>query len=298
MCWGLRPTLGFVLAEGVALSALMIRRTGNDRLNVFLATPLFVQEVLQLAIWTSLEYDADASQRRCSVANSVLTMAVCGVISFVPGWVALFSMLGQPLDGVGRSLRHGLKCWALLCAALSGMNVVCTYVRHQLGWGSYCTVPGPWGHQIWGFMRVPWVFRPVAAVFYQLLVVVPIITVRHRTLAHFGLVLVGATPPFLYVVLGDEWGSFWCFWASLMCFVNLFEQILLDLFLPEDTTFEPSARTVNDLRHALEYIFGHDFAMLILPEDPCDRETGEHQGETIGLVEMVCEEHSANEEAR
>jgi len=68
---------------------------------------------------------------------------------------------------------------------------------------------------------------------YEGLLVVSLLNVRHTTLVPSFMFALGPLPLVLYTVIGEEWGSFWCFSASLMCVLYLLEPWMLRRFFSE-----------------------------------------------------------------
>eukprot|EP00927_Polykrikos_kofoidii_P065803 TRINITY_DN6151_c0_g1_i1.p1 TRINITY_DN6151_c0_g1~~TRINITY_DN6151_c0_g1_i1.p1 ORF type:complete len:359 (-),score=27.91 TRINITY_DN6151_c0_g1_i1:901-1932(-) len=226
MSWGFRPTLFFVVSESAALLLLLLRNDRNDRLNCFLHVPLLLQEILQLALWALLASNSGATEDHCGLLNPYLSLFEGAVVGFLPGWLALYSALTQPATEV--LLRRRLHAWALTCAVYTAFAIICVVIAQLLGACPRCTIAGPWGHQIWPFLSI----HPRALSFghyvnYIMLCLPPLAIVGRFTIAPVWLVGLYWLPAVLHIVIGDEWGSFWCFTASLGCFLYVFEPMVL-----------------------------------------------------------------------
>lgn len=269
MCWGLQPTLCFVVGELGVLVVLFLRNQGNDRTNAFAHMPIFLQEVVQAAIWIILEAEP-GSAGTCSGANMALSLSEAGLVGFVPGWFLLWSSLCTASVGDGRRCRAYVLLWGVYTI----LAVIALIFLQMLGICPLCTVSGPWGHQIWPFLVIkPWILKlflmGAHGLVYISCVALAMLHVRKHGSVAIGLVTVWWCPPIAYLVIGDEWGSFWCFSASVMCVFYLFEPCLLRrighlLELKSDPilewTLEPARsnsallQAFNDARTLLEIV--------------------------------------------
>lgn len=164
------------------------------------------------------------------LVSSVVTYLVCGV----PAWISL-----QPLIFGELHAEHRKMAWSCL-----GLAVVLGSAGAlvQLGQSSKCTYPGPWRHQIWPVLHLQYDLLPnlVGKLLGRLLSVGNLwlygaasfggfLTARPSYVLLF-LAAVGVNAQVLIVFLGPEWGSFWCFQASLLCVVALSEPYLFKKF--------------------------------------------------------------------
>lgn len=250
MCWGLQPTLCFVAGELAVLVVLFLRNQGNDRTNAFAHLPIFLQEVIQAAIWIVLETESSTVET-CTQANMALSLSEAGVVGFVPGWFMLWSSLCTANVGDVRRCR----AYAVLWGVYTIMAVIAVMFFQIQGICPLCTVSGPWGHQIWPFLVFkPWLLKSSLMIAHGLsyisCVALAMLHVRKHGTVAMGLVTVWWCPPIAYLVIGDEWGSFWCFSASVMCVLYLFEPCILRrlgylLELPPDANLEWSLEPVK-----------------------------------------------------
>jgi len=229
MCWGFQPTLIFVSVEFLCLVALYVRNQRNDRLNAFMHVPLFSQEAIQLAIWAVIAREPGATPKSCEGLNVGLSFLEACVVGFLPGWLALYAYKGQPPGPSIYVLQRRLKSWVWACVCWVSLSVVLFVLTQALGWSPRCTVAGPMGHQIWPFVSI----KPRFLVFlnvcvYDGLLCTSLAMTRHVTVVPAGLAAVGFLPVLLFAVMGDEWGSFWCFSASLLCVLYLIEPLILE----------------------------------------------------------------------
>jgi len=230
MCWGLQPTLFFVVSEASVLIAIYVRNERNDRFNCLLHTPLLLQETIQLLLWAQLAREADASADKCSSLNEWLSMLEAGIVCFVPGWLAVYASRTQPPGPRGCVLKRQLEAWAILCGGYTAIVIVCIMVAQRFGLCPRCTVAGPWGHQLWPFLSLrPWVLVIMHYVNYIHLCLPGVALVGRHTMAPLFILCTFWLPVALQVAIGNEWGSFWCFTASLACFLYPFEPMLLRL---------------------------------------------------------------------
>lgn len=240
MCWGFYPTLVFVLAELLVLAVVFWRNQLNDRLNVFLHIPFFGQEVVQLLIWMALSSDAYATPQTCASLNSWLSLLVGVIGCMIPCWLALYAMRAQPSEPQSLLVRGRLRAWAIICGSFATFELDVIVLAQVLETCPRCTVPGPWGHQIWPFLQI----RPKALSLMHyppyIFLIVPsfiLAMVGTGTLVPFAFGFIWWHPPLLYLIMGDEWASFWCFGSSLLCFVYLVEPFLLKTLEWEPTPF-------------------------------------------------------------
>eukprot|EP00746_Dinoflagellata_sp_MGD_P147139 gnl/MRDRNA2_/MRDRNA2_79517_c0_seq1.p1 gnl/MRDRNA2_/MRDRNA2_79517_c0~~gnl/MRDRNA2_/MRDRNA2_79517_c0_seq1.p1 ORF type:complete len:204 (+),score=2.32 gnl/MRDRNA2_/MRDRNA2_79517_c0_seq1:127-738(+) len=160
MCWGFQPTLFFVLVELAVLVILCLRGITNDRLNVLLHMPFFLQEVVQLGLWFVIDRDGEVNMEKCGSANVAMSMLEGGIVGFVPGWLAIWTAIGQSPALFRNLLRRRLFSWAFMCSCYVVFCLMLVAMMQSFGLCPRCTIPGPWGHQIWPFLRIqPWPMR-------------------------------------------------------------------------------------------------------------------------------------------
>jgi len=229
MCWGFQPTLVFVLAESIVLGVLIWRKEYNDRLNAFLHVPLFTQEAVQLALWAVLDKEINTTPDQCGPWNSLLSIAEAVIVGYVPGWFALYVSMSRETPSKVRQRLRGL---AVLWAGYTLIVIFDVICLQMVGMLPHCTTAGPWGHQIWPFLVVnPWPLRillcAIHLAFYCGFITISLVEVKFESVALGGFFAIYSLPPVLYLFIGNEWGSFWCFSASLICPFYLLEPTLL-----------------------------------------------------------------------
>jgi len=117
----------------------------------------------------------------------------------------------------------------------------CLYMRQRIygEWlqgsvfeGARCTFRGPYGHQVWPMMSFPsgrWGLKLFSAGLYMTLgggfALIP--KPGYICLA-LNVLAVAATV--MYLTMGDEWGSVWCWMASCLCFLYIVEPFLFHYF--------------------------------------------------------------------
>jgi len=100
---------------------------------------------------------------------------------------------------------------------------------HWCFMGPYCTRAGPHGHQIWPFVVFPhWTLKFAACGLY-LSIVGSFNLLARPSFAFAAISLLGVPSVLLlYLLVGDEWGSVWCWLASMSCVIYLFEPWLIE----------------------------------------------------------------------
>ena len=248
MCWTLEITLAAASMETLCLLALCCRGRRYDRPNASLILPLVLQEWLQVVLWAHI----GSSATECDETNQAASAAITYLVCAVPAW-----MCCQPLfylNEISSELRTSAKkclVMACLCGASGAMVQV---VGQAVGWmTSICTYPGPWHHQIWPILNIQyntfegfvgsvlgWSLSAGNLWLYGLASLGAFICPRPSYVLPT-LACVGLNAQFLILVLGREWGSFWCFQASLLGLVALVEPWLFDClgepsgFVPKDS---------------------------------------------------------------
>lgn len=230
MCWSYEVTLAASVVETLSVLILCCRRQRNDCANARIILPFVLQEWLQVLLWLHMgasAYDCDEVNR---VASVVVTYLVCAV----PAWLSLQPFLiNQPILKENRLL--------LLGGTLFGVGgCLVHFVAGNAGWmGGSCTYQGPWHHQVWPVMNMFYDFAPGwlgHAIGHVLSLAnfaayaagsagLWITTVPSYLLG--ALLVVGVQGELLILVLGPEWGSFWCFQASLLVTIAFVEPVLV-----------------------------------------------------------------------
>jgi len=231
-------TFAVVLLETAALIFMWCRNKCHDHMNVMMHLPVYLQEVFQLVIWLDLTMDgavtyADEPRSSCSKTNLYSSFAITVLVTGLPSWsffvakhwVIDFYNHGFPFP-IFRiyDLRIRLYWLVILSYCLIGW---------YYGWYPFCTAIGPNGHQIW-----PVVFAPHTLVRYLHPVLYAYIIDRGvqpwmMVPSYYMLVFMSLSVLVLFIMwlrIGWEAGSFWCFTASLTCLVGLIEPYLFQRF--------------------------------------------------------------------
>ncbi|CAK9101892.1 unnamed protein product [Durusdinium trenchii] len=234
MCWSLEVTLAFAAAETLALLALVGRARRYDRANAFLILPLVLQEWLQVILWMHIGETAT----ECDGTNQAASAWVAYVVCAVPAWISLQPLLGAPheLSDEHRQMCRSFVAMAILCGLCGALVQL---LGSSFRWmSSVCTYVGPWHHQIWPVMNIQYNIFPgflgsligkVLSAGNLLLYMICSIGgfLAHRP-SYVLPAMVGLSAELLILVLGPEWGSFWCFQASGLSFVALLEPWLFE----------------------------------------------------------------------
>lgn len=265
MCWSPTVSLAFALGETIALLFLWRRRARFDRDNVLLHLPLVVQEVLQALLWPHVSADrsesagwADQGLHQCTRYNAGYSYALLVVITAVPvwwthrvaredairheewasegegahGWIRARMLLSRPAgrDRFTRMATVIRRLHALLALVFAWLylRADATKASH---WCATCTTRGPHGHQVWPFMV--WPNKAVEIAFFVVYFSISgggIRLLSRPTLFPLAIgVLAVATVP-LYIFLGAESGSIWCWAASTLVFMYIIEPHIIDRF--------------------------------------------------------------------
>jgi hypothetical protein len=173
-------------------------------------------------LWRSINRDglteAVALQEGCSMDNTAWSFAVILIIQAVPmiwGFRSLVSLPHQACKAYKiRAQVHVLRCitwWVLVCAY--------TTVGVAYRWYPRCTYIGSCGHQIWTAVRIPNpIVRLVGIVIYlRLCTVSNFMDAREGMVNVIFMLTSGPLIVVMFFLCGYEFGSFWCFSASVMC---------------------------------------------------------------------------------
>ncbi|KAL3916134.1 MAG: hypothetical protein SGPRY_006949 [Prymnesium sp.] len=222
------------LVEGLVLAFCWWRRAGHDRRHVIGHLPILLQELCQAFLWTQMR-ESD-TPRSCSASNRGLSFVITIVVHAVPAAFAVKAWLGMEHNpGIhtraGIPFRRGLRqvlrqtfCWGVTLPTTTGILMAMGV------WTHVCTVRGPHGHQVWPLVMMPIpsnmeyasIIRLVMWGAYFVVVSRPMYMDPAPDIAVAAFNIVGpATVVVLVLWLGDEWGSSWCFLASLLCFFYL-----------------------------------------------------------------------------
>lgn len=266
MCWSPFVSLFFATAESLCLAYMWLRNRAFDRANVVFLLPLLAQEVLQALLWPEVTEDRtealgwdDPALHRCTSRNSAysyaIVIAVCGVPvgwtwralaenrmhrealddSRAPAWAShvgrLSSFGSRALTGVAYAQLGGLFFIGCLFATpmLFVPYLASTRLDDVYACCARCTTRGAHGHQVWP-MTV-WksrVTETVVAAAYAVqgglgFKLLPRPSLLPAVFSHLAVAAVA-----LYVWMGPEAGSVWCWAASTTVLICLAEPWLLD----------------------------------------------------------------------
>eukprot|EP00929_Paragymnodinium_shiwhaense_P010706 TRINITY_DN115588_c0_g1_i1.p1 TRINITY_DN115588_c0_g1~~TRINITY_DN115588_c0_g1_i1.p1 ORF type:complete len:310 (-),score=5.05 TRINITY_DN115588_c0_g1_i1:42-971(-) len=233
MCWSYGVSLAAAGAESICLLVLCMRSYRTDRRNALLLLPLVLQEWCQVVLWAhigSSPTECDSTNRRWS---GIVTCVVC----FVPAWFSMQPMLVRFSD-LSTSAKRGALL-GVISATLVGAMLA---MVHFAGWiAAVCTYVGPWHHQVWPVLHFQYVFVPGirGRLIGDAIAVANLLLYGTLSLGMFlgritltpTIIGLGASWCFAHVlilVLGAEWGSFWCFSTSLLVFVAFLEPCIID----------------------------------------------------------------------
>ncbi|CAJ1343446.1 unnamed protein product [Effrenium voratum] len=236
MCWTLEITLAAATFETCCMLILCLRGRCYDRANASLVLPLVLQEWLQVLLWAHI----GQSSTECDSVNRAGSAAVAYLVCAVPAWLSLQPRLTA--EEPPEYLRHFklLIGTAVLCGVGGALVQV---VGQATGWmTSVCTYPGPWHRQVWPVLNIQYNIAPgmlgriVGHVLsagnlflYAICSVGGFMSLRPSFVLPT-LAVVGVSAEVLILFLGREWGSFWCFQASLLVVLALIEPWLFKRF--------------------------------------------------------------------
>lgn len=304
----------FALMEALILIFLYRRNRHFDRWNALFHLPLVLQEGLQAVLWTHVERERDWAKgwddealHVCPKSNTVCTFLVLAVVGAVPAWFARCTQSEQVrqqsvLDGSGapiwvqlvgpiekesaEKLRGTLRILtvgqavALLC--MGYLYFVASGVPSQTSWIAMCTCKGPWGHQIWAFMSWPNKPLEVLFIFFYFAYSGAFLTLPRPSLIPQGFGFVNAVTIVLYLLMGPEAGSVWCWGASTLCVTYLAEPYLFEHCHVLEAEFLYPSEEAEKRRATLGFfqrgVFAESWAHLGLrvPWNPGNTSTGMH----------------------
>jgi len=207
-------------------------------MNAMMQIPLYLQEVFQLVIWFDLIQEgaispADEPRSECSRTNLFSSFAITLIITGLPSWscfvarrwVIDFYKKGFPFSIFKIYASRIQMYWVTVMAYCS--------VGWYIGWYPFCTAIGPNGHQVW-----PVVFSPHRVVRYAHPFLYAYVLDRGlqpwmMVASYYLLAFMSFSAIVILIMwwrIGWEAGSFWCFSASLTCFVSLIEPYLFKRF--------------------------------------------------------------------
>lgn len=207
-------------------------------MNVMMHLPVYLQEVFQLAIWFDLTMEgaitpADEPRSDCTRTNLFSSCAITLLVTGLPLW-SFFVTRHWVID----FYKHGFPytIWRIYAQRIQMYWVVilayCS-VGWYIGWYPFCTVIGPNSHQIWPVVYAPHtVIRYLHPLLYAYIIdrgVQPWMMVA----SYYMLTFMSVSVIVLFIMwlrVGWEAGSFWCFTASLTCLVGLIEPYLFQRY--------------------------------------------------------------------
>lgn len=220
MCWNYAVAAGFSVVESFVLLGVWWRNSPViDRSNVLGFLPLVLQEAAQAALWLVMR--PQESSTECSAHNTALSMGVSSIIHVLPLALAQRSTLRLSKATPPR-LREVLGWSRRACRRWFWVVGGGTCVAMAAGFMAACTVKGPHGHQIWPLLLVPDPLegapvRKLLWIAYFFHLVAPVRLNPSHDICDLVLNIVGGPTVFLlWLYLGDEFGSAWCFLASAL----------------------------------------------------------------------------------
>lgn len=230
MCWSYEVSLAAAGAESICLLVLCIRRYKTDMRHALMLLPLVVQEWCQVILWVHI----GSSPTQCDDTNRMWSGFVTYVICSIPAWFSL-----QPLFLRYSDLCHDNRRFVVFCSICATLAGTFGAMVHFIGTrggllDAVCTYAGPWHHQVWPVLHFQYVFLPGVRgrlVGYTLsslnLTLYGMLSmglfVGRLTYTTMGLPVSFLVAQLLVLVLGAEWGSFWCFTTSFLVFVAFLE---------------------------------------------------------------------------
>ncbi len=150
-----------------------------------------------------------------------------------------------PRQGTTSGEEKRMVCYFFVMACICGLGGIMVQTFGQMGVGwmtSKCTYKGPWSHQIWPVLNMQYHLVPgiLGSFLGKMLSAGNLFLYMISSLGGFlssrpsyvlpTLAAIGLNAQFLILFLGPEWGSFWCFQASLLSCVALLEPYFFKTF--------------------------------------------------------------------
>jgi len=231
-------TFAVVLVETIALIFMWCRNKCHDHMNVMMQLPVYLQEVFQLVIWLDLTVEgavtsADEPGSKCTRTNLFSSFAITMLVTGLPCW-SFFVARHWVIDFYNHGFPFPIfKIYAQRIRLYFAVILSYCLIGWYCGWYPFCTVIGPNGHQIW-----PVVFAPHTIVRYLHPVLYAYIIDRGvqpwmMVASYYMLAFMSLSVVVLFIMwlrIGWEAGSFWCFSASLTCLVGLIEPYLFQRY--------------------------------------------------------------------
>ena len=219
-----------------------------------LLLPLVVQEWCQAVLWRHIAVTPGTT---CDPVNRAMSSVVTYVICLVPAWFSSTPILVGAPDAKKNWESYR---WTILAGMVFGILGIAIERGSALAeWTTTrCTYAGPWHHQVWPVMHLQFqavwpngTFNVVgwALAFMNLGVYgcasAGIILLPQPSVVVALLCTAFMVAAVLVIFLGPEWGSFWCFQASLVVLAAVFEPWILKLLSVYMPTFGHSNSMPN-----------------------------------------------------
>lgn len=149
----------------------------------------------------------------------------------------------MPRQGTTSGEEKRMVCYFFIMACICGLGGIMVQTFGQMGWmTSKCTYKGPWSHQIWPVLNMQYHLLPgiLGSFLGKMLSAGNLLLYMISSLGGFlssrpsyvlpTLAAIGLNAQLLILFLGPEWGSFWCFQASLLSCVALLEPYFFKTF--------------------------------------------------------------------
>ena len=257
MCWSAEVAGTFAAVEFLVLVYLFWRNKLFDRENVLFHVPILLQEALQAFLWPHVEKTrqaalgwSDPAVHTCSRANTRLSFGIfffvagtapfwCGLVirrfrqhdlrlerSDAPEWARL---VGRTPAVFLRDLPNIFQ-YRLLCHALLSIGLAYLYFwapPTTASWVARCTSRGPFGHQVWSVCTWPNMLVEVVVFLCYARVSGPFNLLMQPTILPALFLPLNTLVICLFLLIGAEAGSIWCWGASTFCFAYVIEPALL-----------------------------------------------------------------------
>ena len=190
---------------------------------------------MQIFLWEHI----GESAFECDETNKLLSKIVVFVVTAVPFTLSVFSYTSplQHLDPVIASRLSTMRGRVVRDCMLFYGIFICYYLYGLAKeWYPLCTYVGPWGHQAWPLANAPHLFWRVFFVTIYLFLCGSAI-IFHTSVQVEGMfakmcacLVGGSSTMVLFIVLGPEFGSVWCWSASLVLFASVLDPYTYFLF--------------------------------------------------------------------
>lgn len=218
MCWSWQVSLGFAIVQFIELGYLFLRNEYIDRYWVLLLSPIMIQEFCQFVVW-KYGITEDTTIHQCNNVNYICSRIIVAFTLSLPVLTSYFVL---------ETINHvTIKRWIEIywkCLLFIGTMLYLILVIFEMTDENFCIFVGSNGHLDWEetirsdlpnyISQELYIFVTVTN--YLLPIISSIFLFEPRWITFIPMTYISVTFAILYIMLGSESYSVWCWSGSFL----------------------------------------------------------------------------------